>query len=454
MQRLLVVLLAALDAAVTAAIGLAAVLAPLTLLWTLAFGIGADWGALWPATATVWQAGHGAAVNVALDSDMVRATGIAPEGAEFVVSLAPLSLLVITLVSAARSGRRAARAGSWLTGVVAGTVAFAAVSALVAASGHIPAASTSMLTAVVAPPLVYLVGAGAAAITSAWQEGDGGLIDRLHDRWDAAEPWGLVIEYVVRGVAIVFVALIGAGGLLLALSTLLRGGEVVALYESLRVDPLGALMVTLLNFAFLPTMIVWAIAWMAGPGFVVGVGSTVSPVGANVGVIPGLPAFGLLPESGSIWMLIVVLIPVAAGAFAGWIVRSRLVSSMGDIALAPRFVIAVGTAIVTAGVAALMAALASGSIGPGRLAQTGPDPWTLALALGAEVFVGAAILLLAPRHRDELAEARRTWAEDEDLRLQRYADRYVPEDAETGPIDTLSDDSRGDGSGASEPRFF
>lgn len=457
MQRLLVVLLAALDAAVAAAIGLAAVLAPLTLLWTLAFGIGADWGALWPSTATIWQAGHGAAVAVALDTETVRAVGIAPDAASFVISLAPLGLLAITLFSAARSGRRAARAGSWLTGVVAGTVAFALISAGIAVTGHIDAASTSLITSLVAPPLVYLVGAGAAAFSSAWNEGDGGIVDRLHDRGDAAEPWGLVPEYVVRGVVIAFVALFGAAGLLLALSALLRGGEVVALYEALRVDPLGALMVTLVNFAYLPTMIVWAIAWMAGPGFAIGTGATVSPVGADVGVIPGLPAFGLLPQDGSIWMLIVVLIPVAAGAFAGWIVRSRLVSSIGDIPLAPRFAISAGIAVIAALLAALLAALSSGSIGPGRLAQTGPDPWTLALALGAEVFVGAAILLMAPRHKDEIADARRAWQEDDELRLQSYSDRYVSDSTATGPIDMVNmvdRESTGGGSGASESRFF
>jgi hypothetical protein len=72
----------------------------------------------------------------------------------------------------------------------------------------------------------------------------------------------------------------------------------------------------------------------------------------------------------------------------------------------PRAAIAAGIAALSAGGAALAAVLASGSIGPGRLAEAGPDAGAFALAIGIEVLIGAGILLLAPRHRDELAEER------------------------------------------------
>ena len=42
---------------------------------------------------------------------------------------------------------------------------------------------------------------------------------------------------------------------------------------------------------------------------------------------------------------------------------------------------------------ALLAAVASGSIGPGRLAEVGPAPGAVALAVGLELLVGAAIAL-------------------------------------------------------------
>jgi len=64
-----------------------------------------------------------------------------------------------------------------------------------------------------------------------------------------------------------------------------------------------------------------------------------------------------------------------------------------------RAVITLGIAIVSASAAAVLAVIASGSLGPGALAEVGPEPGPLALAVGFEVLVGAGILLLSPRRR-------------------------------------------------------
>jgi hypothetical protein len=406
MQRLLVALLAAFDAAIAAAVGLAALLAPLTLLWTLAFGVGADWGALWPLTGTLWQFGHGVAIDVSLPTETLTAVGIAPDAAAFTLSATPLAFLLFTLLFAARSGARAARAGAWLLGPASGTLVMAAVSTGVALTSHIAAAQTSLALSIVLPPAVYLAGALCGAVRVAWEDGDGGLVDRVHDVVDSWGDWGPVPAAAVRGAAVAVVGVTGASALAVALMTVLRGGEVVALFEAARIDVLGGIVITLGQLAYLPTLVVWAASWLAGPGFAVGAGTAVSPAGTQLGVVPGIPVFGLLPENGSIWMLIVVLLPIAAGAFAGWVVRSRLVWEGTPLGIAPRAVIAFGIAVLTAGVAALAAVLAGGSIGPGRLAEAGPAVLPFALALGGEVLLGAAILLLSPRHRDELAEER------------------------------------------------
>ncbi|CAH0164628.1 hypothetical protein SRABI76_01123 [Microbacterium oxydans] len=406
MQRLLVALLAAVDAAIAAAVGLVVLLAPLTLLWTLAFGITADWGALWPLTGTLWAFGHGVPIDVAIPPELIVALAIPAEAAAFTVSITPLAFLLFTVLFAARSGARAAKAGAWATGVLSGALVFAAISATVAFTSHVAAAETPLVLAIVLPAAAYLVGALFGAVRIAWEDGDGGVLDALHDLVDSWGDWGPVPAAIVRGTAFVLVAVLGAGALAVAVMTLLRGGEVVALFQSARVDALGAVIMTLGQLVYLPTMIVWAVSWLAGPGFAVGVGTAVSPAGTQLGVVPGIPIFGLLPANSSIWMLIVILVPVGAGAFAGWAVRSRLVWEDTPLTMGPRAAIAGGIGVVTAGLAALAAVLASGSIGPGRLTEVGPAPLPFALALGAEVLLGAAILLLAPRHRDELAEER------------------------------------------------
>lgn len=406
MQRLLVALLAAFDAAIAAAVGLAVLLAPLTLLWTLAFGVTADWGALWPLAGTLWQFGHGAPLSLEVSTEVLRAAGVAPEAAAFTLSVTPLAFLMFTLLFAARSGSRAARAGAWLWGPVSGAATFAVIATGVAFTSHIAAAETPLALAIVLPTAVYLAGALCGAIRIAWEDGDGGVLDAVHDVLDSWGDWGVVPAAAVRGTAFALVGVTAVAAAAVAVATLFRGGEVVALFQATRVDALGATVITLGQLAYLPTIIVWAASWLAGPGFAVGVGTAVSPAGTQLGVVPGVPLFGLLPESTSIWMLIVIILPIGAGAFAGWAVRSRLVWESTPLTMGPRAVIAVGMGLLTAGVAAVAALLAGGSIGPGRLAEAGPSILTFALALGGEVVIGAAILLLSPRHRDELAEER------------------------------------------------
>ena len=444
MQRLLVAILAAVDAAIAAAVGLAVLLAPLTLLWTFAFGGAADWGALWPLTGTLWQFGHGAPLSIDLSTEIVRSVGIAPEAAAFTLSVTPLALLVFTLLFAARSGTRAARAGAWPLGVGAGTATMLVIAAAVALTARIDAAHTPLALAILLPPAVYLLGAVAGAVRTVWEDGDGGLIDRVHDTVDSWGDWGPVPAAAVRGTAIAVTAVTAVGALTVALMTLLRGGDVVALFQASRVDALGATVLTLGQLAFLPTVIVWAVSWLAGPGFAVGAGTAVSPAGTQLGVVPGIPLFGLLPENTSIWMLIVILLPIGAGAFAGWAVRSRLVWEGTPLGTGPRLAIAAGIGALTAGVAAVAAVLASGSGGPGRLAETGPAPLAFALALGAEVLVGAAILLLSPRHRDELAEERTDrWRAEMAASAPAFDDRLDRPDFETSPLGTTVQSDEG-----------
>ena len=413
MHRLTIALLAALDAAIAAAVGLVVLLAPLTLLWVLAFGLSAEWGSLWPISAALWQFGHGVPVQVVIPDEVILAAGIPEQGARFALSLPPLAILLFSLLFAARSGRRAAVAGDGAAGIAGGLAVFAAISVGVALTGRSGELRTELWAAILLPTVIYLAGLLFGAIRHAWSEGDGGIIDRVHDVVDGWGDWSPVPAESLRGAAVAVMALVGAGGIAVVISILLRGAEVIALFQAARVDALGAFMLTLVHLAYLPTMIIWAISWLAGPGFAVGVGTALSPAGTQLGVLPGLPVLGLLPQDSSTWMLVSVLVPLGAGALAGWMIRSRLVWEGTGAALWPRAAIALGIAAVTAGVAALAAVLASGSIGPGRLAEVGPNPGALALAIGIEVLIGAGILLLTPRHRDELAEERTDrWLEE------------------------------------------
>lgn len=458
MHRLIVALLAAVDAAIAVAVGLAATLAPLTLLWVFGFGGAADWSALWPASATVWQFGNLVPLAVALPLDYATAAGIDPAAASFTLSLAPLAFAGFTIVFAARSGARAARADAWITGVLTGTLVVGALAAVVALTSQTEIAAVTLWQAVLFPTLLFAVPALVSAVVVDWAEAGGGGIARLRDGVETSAAWGAVPALIARGSAAVVVGLLGLGALLTATALLLRGGEIVALYETAHLDVVGATVMTLGQLAYLPTLVVWAVSFLAGPGFAIGASTAVSPAGTQVGVIPGIPLLGAIPESTTPWLLLLALLPVALGAFAGWIARSRLVA--GPVAIAgpigapaaaslddsrtaaltgllaatesdrtpvllepgtpmrapdpagPRAVIALGIAAVSAAAAGILALFASGSLGPGSLAEVGPAAGPVALAIGAEVFVGAVILLLSPRRRSTDAAPRRDSTDD------------------------------------------
>lgn len=444
MHRLIVALLAAVDAAIAVAVGIAATLAPLTLLWVFGLGTAADWGALWPVGATIWQFGNLVPVLVTLPPDYIAAAGIDPAAASFTLSLAPLAFAAFTAIFAARSGVRASQADAWVTGVLSGTAVFGGLAAIVAFTAQNLLGDTELWQAMLVPTLVFALPALVAAVVTEWREAGAGMIARVRDRVEMTpHGWGEVPALVARGSALAVVGLIGLGAVVTAVGLVLRGGEAVSLFQAGNVDALGATVLTLAQLAYVPTMAVWGMAFAAGPGFAVGTGTAVSPAGTQVGVVPGIPVLGALPESTTPWLLLLALVPVALGALAGWIARSRLVhrgvaptragpgnapevgradegrtavltgllassptveaepapDPSGEDPIAARLVVAAGIAAVAAAAAALLAAVASGSLGPGRLAEFGPAPGPVALAVGLEVLLGAAILLLSPRSR-------------------------------------------------------
>lgn len=390
MHRLIVALLAAFDALVTGAVSIGAVLAPVVLLWAVSLG-GTGWLLPWDVTAAVWQFGHLVPLHLHLPAQYLTAAGIPAQASSFTLSLAPLALTALTAILGARSGARAGRSGAWLTGVATGTIVFAGVAVLVGVSARTPVAAIHLWQAVLFPTLVFAVPAAAAAIGTAWHD-DTGILSRLRESIAGLSgEWAHVPALVLRGAAAALAGLLGLGALAVAVALVVRGDEVVALYQAANLDVVGVVVVSLAQLAYLPTLVVWGIAFLAGPGFAVGAGTAVSPAGTQLGVVPGVPILGLLPPSVSPWLLALVLLPIGAGLLAGWTVRSRMAGIGGAAA---RTVTTVGVAAATAAGAALLSTIASGALGPDRLAQVGPSPGAVALAVGLEVLLGTGILLL------------------------------------------------------------
>ncbi|WZH37330.1 MAG: DUF6350 family protein [Microbacterium enclense] len=443
MHRLLVALLAALDAVLAAAGGIAVVLAPLALLWVAGLG-SPDWSALWPATAAIWHLGHLVPLAVTLPDTYLAATGIDPSFATFTLSLAPLAFATFTALFAARSGVRAGEAGAALTGWLSGSIVFAAIATLVALTGNAALVTSETWLAILLPSLLFFVPSFVGAVVGAWRVGDDGPIDALRAQLARLpRAWASVPTLALRGLATTTLGLVGVGAVVVVAGIVARSTQVIGIYQASNADAIGATVIALCQLMYLPTLVLWGVAFVAGPGFALGTDTAVTPAATQVGALPGIPVLGAIPDTTSPWLLLLALLPVAIGALTGWILRSRMPFTSGPEPVGPRLTLALAVAALTGGVGALIAVVSTGAIGPGRLTETGPQPGPLALALGLEVLVGLAILLLSPRPDGRSAERDHEIFDERDATpaLVPPSRAHVPFDRDehaTGPAPTVS----------------
>jgi hypothetical protein len=203
----------------------------------------------------------------------------------------------------------------------------------------------------------------------------------------------------------------GAGAAVAGVAVAVSGGQASATLASYHTGVAGQAGVTLLCLVYAPNLAAWAAAYLVGPGFAVGTGTTVSAAKVSLGALPAVPVLAGLPDSAVAGLGPLLLgIPLAGGMAAGWLlVRRRLrLASAGDVA-APRWGELLGAAAlagpVAGGLLGLAGWLSGGSLGSGRLAVTGPTGWQVALvgavvvALGTVLAAAAAQVLLVARRR-------------------------------------------------------
>ncbi|MEI5134193.1 DUF6350 family protein [Streptomyces libani] len=194
---------------------------------------------------------------------------------------------------------------------------------------------------------------------------------------------------VCRAAGAALGALLAAGGLLTLLSLGLHAGRVHHDLLQLAPDWAGRATVLLLCLALLPNAAVWGAAYGLGPGFTVGAGSTVAPLGTSAHpVLPQLPLLSGLPDAGPgnplTWAVAVV--PVAAGVLlARQVARSATAPDSPGAPWSwwPTACVAALGAGACGVVMAVLAGLAGGALGTGALAAFGPSWWRTGLATAA-----------------------------------------------------------------------
>lgn len=372
--------------AAAAAVSWAAVVAAALLAWVAAPESSAPWTAAWGVGSAAWFLGHGSPV---------RAGSVD-------LSVTPLLLFFFIAGSAIWGLRRAVRdlddgSGSGRGELVAGVRREVVDVGLAAIGGYAAVAVLALLTTLAGParphpvlglvaPLGMALGGLLVAVALDYEDGWLGAVPALDDRWSVAPDWVLVgprlvwatLTRLATVLVVVVLVVIGAGGS--------RIDEVSAALDP---GPVGTLVLAVAQVLVLPNLATWALAWMTGPGFSVGAGTSVTLTSANPGLQPLLPVLGALPAGGAMpgWAVGAVLLPVLVGLLLGRAAERELYRL-------PALAASVAAAVIVAATAAGLTALGAGSLGVDRFVSVGPDARPVALWLCLELVLGALLWLL------------------------------------------------------------
>ena len=384
---------------VTALFSALAVFAAMSAVWaTKGFG-DMEFSSVAAMSAHLWLLIHGVPLDLAAAFGASAGT----------MTLVPLGLSILPLLLCYRSGRRLARAsyeGEFLIPVLSGSVTYALISSAMYgwASPH-PQPLQALNAALVplgivvaglmwggyreARSLSRMVGVDTAEQISQMSQ---------YSRWAGSYAWA-----VVRAAVVAFVALIGLGAVLLGIGILAGWSQIVATYQELHAGAVGDTAVTLLQLGFLPNLVIYAIAWSTGAGFSVGAGTSVGLTSSDAGTLPMLPILGAVPESMGTFGLVGLLVPLGAGAIAGWWFLREGEDHLDEwvapkvpfrplSALISAVALGVVTGILTSFGALWLGWISYGSLGIGRFTEVGAEPLTFAahtaLTVGAGVTFG------------------------------------------------------------------
>lgn len=189
-----------------------------------------------------------------------------------------------------------------------------------------------------------------------------------------AAVWLVAVPEAVREALTTAVRML-AGFLLVATVTflvalLIDGGAALNVLSRLELDTGGAVAFVGASLLLVPNAVVFAGSYLLGPGFLVGAGTLVSPTVVALGPVPMFPLLAALPDTGPtpVWTPILIALPPLTAAVV--VARRRHVRPTLDWDVAAVRGLSAG---VLAGVMfAVLAALAGGSVGPGRMTEVGP----------------------------------------------------------------------------------
>lgn len=444
MNRPLTALFAALEALLVVGVGIGIPLVPLTLMWSFQYGLQLDWVVFWRAAVDAWLLGHGADLTFTLDPALAAGLGLAGAADGIVATIALLGFSLVTVLLSIRAGRRIGETPHGVVGLLVSIGVVALLSAAVALSAAHPLASPSLPQSIILPTLVYSLGVGVGF----WLGRGRAEVPKRLARWvDDRVPHlrRIVAICVTGGVASTFLVL-AVSAVALATVIGLNYGGIIAIYEGVQSGVLGGAMLTVAQLALLPNLVIWTASYLVGPGFAIGTGSAVSPLGTLLGPIPAIPVLGALPSGDWTYAFVGILVPVLAGFLAALVLRPRLVHAGID---GPWWLVGAGLGMGVVGgvILGALAWAAAGSAGPGRLADVGsywlPVGGWAALEIGAAAVL--ALFVAGLRRSEEADVPGRTATPDPVSPRSASPDPASSESDPTGPATSdpaISDPAR------------
>jgi hypothetical protein len=186
--------------------------------------------------------------------------------------------------------------------------------------------------------------------------------------------------------------LLAVGVLLVLVAVAVSRGSVSSLHREAGAGLLGGALLVATQLAALPNLALWALSFLAGPGFSVVDGAHTSLTGSTGGLMPMVPVLGAVPEPGSApWVVrLLVLVPVVVGGCIG---RRALGSVARLSSLRTKASVAVVACAMVAVAVGVLDGLGGGSLGAYRLSDIGAPALWLTLTLALELVVGALVVV-------------------------------------------------------------
>jgi hypothetical protein len=422
MNRITTAMLAALEALIVVAIGVGIALVPLTILWATHFDLAVDWLVFWRAAVDIWLLGNGVDLTVTLDPVVAASLGLPGAEAPFPLTMALLGFAVLATLLGVRTGTRAAESAHRSIGVASAILVYGILAALLTVSAGTAVVEPSLVQGIVLPTAIYALGVliGSEMGRRRSRADDEGLLSRLteavEDRYrQLPDIVRATIAAGLRGGTAIVAVIVAVAAVIVTVLIVVNYATIIGLYETLQAGIMGGITLTLAQLALIPNLVFWAVAWLIGPGIAMGVGTSVSPVGTVLGTVPGLPILGALPQGSGGLGFLGLLVPVLAGFICAVLIRQRMPDDSSTVPAATSGVSrtreyalsGVAMGLVAGILIGLLAWWSAGAMGPGRLAEVGPNPLVVGALAALEIGIGAtAGMLVGGRKPAFLSSAR------------------------------------------------